>query len=877
MTLAPDTRLGPYRIRRLIGAGGMGEVYEAVDVRLDRAVAVKVLPPGLAQDPDRRKRFEREARAISSLNHPHIATLFDLGEQDGSQFLVMEFVDGETLDVILSRGRLPFSQAQDYSIQILEALENAHDRGIVHRDLKPANIMITAGGVKLLDFGLAKLAAAAAVDVSAATMAGSGTLTEIGAVVGTVRYMSPEQLEGDAIDARSDIFSFGAVAYEMFGGHRPFEGKSAAAITAAILTAEPPSLTTAGVPAPIDQVVHRCLAKNRIDRWQTVRELRIHLESCRDVAAARVRPAAVGAADKAPVRGWIWGVGAAIAMLAIGGVVALLYSRQPAANAPFMRLTVTFPGEVRYTVGEDFARSASLSPDGRRIVFTGADQTSGTTRVYIRPVDSDEVTPVEGSEYGTEPFWSPDSDAIGFYADGKLMIARLSGGAPQAVADASSTRGGSWNKRGQILASLRNPGPLMLVPATGGTPKPVTTLDASREIDHVLPQFLDDDVHFLYGAIGPPGVASKVYIGSLESSARTLLLDGVGNFAFASPNHVLFIRNNDLMVQAIDVDRQQLTGAPTMLAHNALPPFSSSRTGALTYRSVPPRPNPILWVRRDGTPIDVAVPPGYYTDPQLSPDGTQIALAARDSPESPWYVAIVDVATKVLRKLTLDPGTARAPVWSPDGRSVVFVAFRSGTSGLYRRNANGVGGEQLLLRSPGVVWPYQWTSTRLLYFGGVVTGAMDVAMLTAPAYTQPTPLVATPANDVDGALSPDGRWLAYASNESGRWELYLTSFPVSSTKLAITTRGGCDPVWSADGKEMYYTLPASAELMAVSVTPGTPPGFGVPRRIHPGPLEYPSAHSIDFDSKNDRLLVSPSLAVQGDLAVLVNWQSRLAK
>ena len=572
----------------------------------------------------------------------------------------------------------------------------------------------------------------------------------------------------------------------------------------------------------------------------------------------------------------VW-IAAAVLLVGIAAAAAFYtYIGRPTLVAgPFMRLTVSFQGDVRYAVGEDFVRSASLSPDGKRIVFTGADQKSGTTRLYIRPVDSEDVTPVPGSEYGTEPFWSPSSDAVGFYANGKVMVATLAGGTSQEIARAPATGGASWNNSNQILASLENPGPLMLIPAGGGTPTPATTLDTSSETDHDWPQFLDDDEHFLYMARGRTTAANKVYLASVGSSERTLLLEGVGAFAYASPNHILFLKNSELMAQSIDPDRRALTGAPTALARNALPPFSASRTGAVTYRTVPPQPNPLLWLQRDGTVIGTAVPPGYYVDPQLSPDGTKIALAMRDAPDATWDVAIFDIATAAFRKLTLDPASERAPVWSPDGASIAFVSLRPDAPGLYRKNANGVGQEELLFRSPGVAWPYQWAGDRLFYFAGV-TGANDVGMLTSPGFNQPTVLIASPFNEVDGAISPDGKWFAWSSNETGRWEIYLTTFPISSTKLAVTTQGGCDPEWSDDGRELYYTRPASTELMSMSVTPGAPPTFGAPRRVHAGPLEYPSAHSIDIDRTNNRLLVAPSDAVRGDLTVLVNWSSRLA-
>ena len=782
MALSADTLLGPYRIRRLIGAGGMGEVYEATDVRLDRIVAVKVLPPRVASDVERRKRFEREARAISRLNHAHIATLFDVGDQGGTHYLVMELVEGETLTEVVARGRLPLREALDYATQIADALATAHAAGIVHRDLKPGNIMITRAGVKLLDFGLAKLTAddPASEDDSAATTTRSGPLTATGTILGTVQDMAPEQLEGEETDALTDIFSFGAIVYEMLSGRKAFEGKSTASLTAAILTADPPPLAAlGGAPPELEHLVRRCLAKNRNDRWQTVHDVRTQLEWIRGSLSGSGRQS-----DRVNLgaRRGLWIVAVAILLAAIA--VAGLYRARPTASGPFMLLTVRFEDQVRYSVGEDFVRSASISPDGTRIVFTGADQETGTPRLYIRPVDSEEVMPVQGSEYGTEPFWSPTSDAVGFYANGKVWVARLPAGRPQEIADATSTGGASWNRKGQILISLKNPGPLMLVPEGGGAPEPATTLDAPQEIDHDWPQFLDDDAHFLYMSRGAITAENKVYAGALGSRTRTLVLEGVSAFAYASPGHVLFLKNNDLMAQPLDEDGA-LTGVATKLADNAVSPFSASRTRALTYRTVPPKPNPLVWLRRDGTVIGNAIPPGFYTDPQLSPDGTRIALATRPSPKDTWDVAIVDCLRRVEKADAGSRPRSRACVvtgWA----SIVFVSLRPSAPGLYRKNANGVGAEELLLRSPGVSWPYQWSGGSVLLRGSARSERhRDVD---PPGFKDPTILIKPPFNDVDGAVSPDGHWFAYTSNESGRWELYLTTFPVSSTKLQSRRR-----------------------------------------------------------------------------------------
>jgi eukaryotic-like serine/threonine-protein kinase len=535
---------------------------------------------------------------------------------------------------------------------------------------------------------------------------------------------------------------------------------------------------------------------------------------------------------------------------------------------------------VRYSVGEDFVRSASISPDGTRVVFTGNDQATGTARLFIRMIDSTQATPLQGAEDGTEPFWSPDSKSVGFYAGGKVKIASVGGGHVRELVDAPATGGASWNDQGQVLISLQNPGALMLVPAAGGAPRSVTELQPG-DLDHDWPQFLEDGVHFLYMVTGRTAASNKVYLTTLApvgqpTPERTLLLEGVPAFAYAAPDRVIYLRNGVLTSQVLDIRRGTLTGTPVALAERALPPFSASRTGALTYRTVPTRPNPLFWIKPDGTVIGEAAPPGYYTDPQISPDGKQIALATREAADGPYGVAIMDMATKALRKFTLDSATSRAPVWAPDGKSIVFLSLRPNAPGLYRKNADGTGGEELVLPSRGVVWPYQWTRDHLFFFDGV-SGALEVGMLSGTDLNKRTMLVETPFNDVDGAMSPDGRWLAYASNATGRWELYLTTLEPSGTKLPITTEGGCDPTWSRDGSTIFYTRPSTAELMSIPVLQGNPPTFGTPRRIHPGPLEYPSAHSLDVDPGGARILIAPSYSVQGDLTVLVNWQSARAQ
>jgi serine/threonine protein kinase len=863
--------LGPYRIIGLIGSGGMGEVYKAVDSRLGRTVAIKVLPSDLASDAQRRLRFEREAKTVSSLNHPRIASLYDVGEKDGSHYLVMELVDGQTLADRLVRGKLSLNQAIEYALQIAEALEDAHRGGIVHRDLKPANIMITAAGVKLLDFGIAKLRddARSAAQGPQETTRQSATLTTAGTVLGTVQYMAPEQLEGKDVDARADIFSFGSVVHEMLSGRPAFSGDSEAGLTAAILTADPPPLSSlASVPPALEHLVSVCLAKKRDERWETAHDVRKQLEWIRASLTTPAPPAAL-----AKRRGMKLLIASAALLAVIALALGLSYRTRPLPSGQLMRLTVSFNRDVRYVIGEDFVHSATISPDGRRIVFTGVDQVSGTARLFIRPIDSERITPVEGSEDGTKPFWSPDSRSIGFFAHGKMKLTDLDGGRPRDLADAVRSGGASWNEDDRILASLESPGPIVLIPAAGGTATPVTALAAPDETNHEDPQFLDDGVHFLYMARGRAATANKIVVGELNSPKHSVLLEGAFAFTYAPPNHVLFLKAGRLFSQELDKKRFELTGVAAALAEDALPPFSASRDGALTYRTVPSTPHPLLWIRPDGSEITTALPAGYYADPAISPDGTQLAIASRNSADDTYDVSIVDLASGAQRKLTLDPADDRAPVWSPDGRSIVFSSARPSAPGLYRKSANGVGREQLILPSAGVLSAYQWTHAGIFYFAGRFGPDTDIWMMSPDDPAHRAPLIETPFTDVDAALSPNGKWLVYVTNQTGRYELFLTSFPPSSTQLLITNDGAADPVWSPDGAQIFYTRPSTAELMSMPVSPGNPPVFGTPRRIHPGPLEYPSVHSIDVDPKQNRLLVAPSFSVLGDLTVLVNWQS----
>jgi Tol biopolymer transport system component len=548
----------------------------------------------------------------------------------------------------------------------------------------------------------------------------------------------------------------------------------------------------------------------------------------------------------------------------------------PEGSPRVMRFTVTLPEDVWYAVGEDFWHSAGISPDGQYLAFSGVEPETGVARLYVRPIDSVEATPLAGSEDGTSIFWSPGSDSIGFVAHGKLQVVSLAGGPPRELASATSVGGATWGSNDLVLASLRSPGPIDLIRPNGADPVAVTTLDpAAGERDHVWPQFLEDGDHFFYAAIGTTAVQNKVYVSSVSEESPKLLLEGVAAFVYAPPSNVLFLEGGGLFSQEFDADRLELVGRPTPIATDASSPLSASRTGAVTYVSVPAMRHAMTWIRRDGTEIGPALRPGYYVDPAISPDGTELAFASRESLDDAWSISILNFASGNVRRLTLNSSTDRAPIWSPDGESLVFLSLRSEGAGIYRKRASGVGDEELIFSSPGVAWPYWWSEPDTLHFFAGVFGNNDLWMLSPSRPEDRTALVSTGFNEVDGAISPDGAWYAYSQNASGRYEIYLTTFPPTSTKLLVTPQGGADAFWSPDGTELFYVKPSTSELMAVAVIPGNPPQFGAHRRVHPGPFFYPDNHPFFLAPDGERILVAPSSDPVGDITILLNWQGRV--
>jgi eukaryotic-like serine/threonine-protein kinase len=869
-----DKTLGHYQITSRLGKGGMGEVYQAKDQKLGRDVAIKVLPEEFARDADRVARFQREAKLLASLNHPNIAAIHGLEESGGTTFLVLELVEGQTLAQKLNKRPLPPEEALDICCQIADALEAAHDRGIIHRDLKPANVMITPEDkVKVLDFGLGK---ALSEETQKTDSSKSPTITEAmtqsGVILGTAAYMSPEQAKGKAVDKRADIWALGCILYECLVGKRAFEGGTVSETLAAILKDEPQwQELPSNVPPNVRFVLHRCLEKDISRRFRDAADVRIQIEE----VPSFVEP--VAGIPRASHSSKIWI--ASVAILAVAAAICLIYIFRRAPAAQPMRFSVGMPPNISLAVGENSRGCAVISPDGTQLVFTGTDATTGKQSLYVRPIDSVEARPLEGTEEASSPFWSPDSRSIAFFAHGKLQRVELKGGPPQVICNVSTSLGaGAWNKNNIIVASLNDRGPLSKVSANSGVPKPVTSLKEPEELNHSWPQFLPDGNHFLYFSSGDIAGHNEVRVGSLDSPSAKPVLKGAADPAvYAHPGQLLFIRDRKLWAQPFDTKNLELAGSPVNLAERAITPVSVSENGTVIYRNDTKVPARFLWVDWDGKEIGPAFRPGYYDDPALSPDGSKLAFAGRESADSTMDVWILEFAGGALRRFTSNPANDRAPVWSPDGRSIVFWSLRQSGPGLYRKDSSGVGGEELIVPNKNEVWPYQWSpdGRYLLYMEIIRETLASDAWMFSFADRKSIPLLNTPIPEVDPTVSPDGRWMIYQTNESGRYEIYLTTFPPSSTKLSVVSDNGGDALWSSDGKELFYVNTTTLELWSLDVKAGNPPEFSGRRRIHAGPLFWWSAHSFDIDTARRRVLVQVSSAPQSDITALLHWTALL--
>ncbi|HEX5854746.1 MAG TPA: protein kinase [Thermoanaerobaculia bacterium] len=883
MALSAGTRLGPYEILAPVGAGGMGEVYKATDTRLDRTVAVKVLPSHLSDNPEVRQRFDREARTISSLSHPHICALHDVGHQDGIDYLVMEFLEGETLTDRLSRGALPPEQVLRYGIEIADALDKAHRQGIVHRDLKPGNIMLTKSGVKLVDFGLAKLGAVSSASANTSvsilqTQAGMN-LTQEGSILGTFQYMAPEALEGKEADARSDIFAFGAVLYEMATGQKAFAGKSQASLIASILSAEPPPISTIApmTPPALDRVVKTCLAKEPDDRWQTAHDVMLQLKWIAEGGSQAGVPAPVVAKRKGRER-LAWGVAAVLALSTIA--LAALSIARPRAVPRAVRSSILPPEKTTYHFISDAGGPPAVSPDGLQIVFTARDS-SGKADLWVRSLDNPAARELTGTNGAMYPFWSPDSRYIGFFAEGKLKKIDAAGGPALALCATNDGRGGTWNRDGVILFAPHFREPLFRVAANGGKPEPATKFDESRkETTHRFPSFLPDGKHFLYEAgshtVGTESELHSIYMGSLSGEAPKHLVNARSKGLYAA-GHLLFVRQKTLMAQPFDAKSGKLSGDPFPVVGNVQEDpgfftavFSVSDNGVLAYQEAGGSVDQyqLTWFDRSGKKLDAVGPKGNFNYPRISHDGRRVAVAIGD----PGDVWIEDLARKVSTRLTFDPADDGWPVWSPDDSRVFFVSQRTGGGDIYAKSSSGTGSDELVFSSPLGKVPRGFTPDgRMLLFETLNPKTKyDLEVLSLPD-RKVTPFLHADSDELLGDISPDGRFVAYISNESGRMEVYVQPFPGPGGKWQVSTAGGTAAVWRRDGKELFYLAP-DHKLMAVAVKAGATFEMEAPQALFEARLKEDPDREFDVSADGQRfLLVTPGDESTPPISLVQNW------
>jgi Tol biopolymer transport system component len=879
MALSSGTRLGPYEIQALAGAGGMGEVYKARDTRLDRTVAIKVLPESLAAGGQFRERFEREARVISQLDHPHICALHDVGEHDGRWYLVMQYLEGETLASRLARGPLPVGEVLTLGLQIAGALDKAHRAGVVHRDLKPGNIMLTRAGARLLDFGLAKTNVVAASGVSALPTTPQN-ITAQGTILGTFQYMAPEQVEGQETDARTDIFAFGAVLYEMATGRPAFQGKTQASLIGAILRDDPTtSLETAPIaPAALARVIKTCLAKNPDDRFQTMHDVALQLQWLVEGGSQAGAPAVTVVAKRSIMPRLAIGA-AAVAVLVAAGVGAMVFMREEPAPR-LMRFDLATPEGV---VSVDAPR---LSPDGRILAFnaTGSD---GLSRIWLRPLNSLAANPLPGTEGTTRPFWSPDSQFLGFFAEGRLKKIDVSGGPAQKVADAPTGADGSWSSEGVILFDGRANDPIYRVPAAGGVPSVAVAPDPARKETAVgWPEFLPDGRRFLYLAMGQSAEDNQYRIGSLESQETQTLTTAQTQVAYAPPGFLLFVRDRTLVAQRFDPDQAVLSGEPVPLAERVgtdsvgLARFSVSRDGSLAYRTGDAG-NRLVWVDRSGRELEVVGDPAEHAAPALSGDGRRLAYRVNDPRSGKADIWVRDLVRGVSSRFTLSPGDNDVPLWSPDGATIVFGSEVAGVRNLFEKPANGQGEAKVLWENTDYKTAVDWSrdGRYVAVMARNSKTGFDVWALPMTGDRQPIAVVSTSFDEAVPKFAPNGRFLAYVTNESGRNEVYVQTFPVASGRWQVSNAGGGDPSWRADGRELYYRG-VDQRMMAVDIEAGDLFQAGVPRPLFTASVVPGNARNKYVASADGQrfLLLAPlgrdSLA---PTTLVLNWHAELAR
>ena len=894
-----------YRILEKLGGGGMGVVYKAEDTRLGRPVALKFLPAEMAKDRGALERFRREAEAASALNHPNICTIHDIGQENGQPFIVMELLDGQTLKHRIQGKPLPVDQIVELGIEIADALDTAHSAGIIHRDIKPANLFVTKRGhAKVLDFGLAKLTptrriAERAGASATATAPAEELLTSPGSTVGTVAYMSPEQVRGEELDLRTDVFSLGVVLYEMATGQQPFCGNTSGVTFHAILerTPIPPRGLNPGLPAKLEEIINIALEKDRELRCQTAAELCADLKRLkRDASSPSVAATttAVPAVARPKYRELILAGAVALALVAAIFFAVLYFTRSSAEPhvirayikpAPHSSLTIYNAGDAGFAV----------SPEGRRLVYVASTK-DGKSVLWVRSIDSLQAQPLEGTEGAILPFWSPDSRFIGFFAGGKLEKIDVSGGPPLTLCDAPGGRGGTWNRDGTIVFSPFFSTPLYRISAAGGAPVQVTTLDrAKNESTHRWPYFLPDGRHFLYLAGNPntpvESPTNSITLGSIDSTETKFLLHSHSNAIFAS-GHILFLRENTLMAQPFDPKRLELTGDAVPIAEQVEAivtrvqgGFSASDSGILIYLRAGSVGRQLVWFDRKGEQVGVVPGTDTYSDPHLSPDGKQLAFSLESPRMDIW---LYDLARSVKTRFTLSSASSTgniSPVWSPDGSRITYTSIRNGGFGIYQKAADGSGREEALVEpGPDQLYPVDWSPDgKFIAYMDWQPSGIVLRMLPLQGNRKPytfNQLQQSRSFSIQTVVrfSPDGKWLAYSSTESGRSEVYVTPFPGPGGRWQVSTEGGWFPQWRRDGRELFYVSLDSRIMSAEVKANGTNLVTGAVRPLFQTKPYFGLLTGNLFDATpNGQRFIVPYDEEQSDriFTLVVNWPALL--
>ncbi|HEY5839641.1 MAG TPA: protein kinase [Pyrinomonadaceae bacterium] len=898
MPIPPNTKFGQYSIVSKIGEGGMGEVYRARDAKLGRDVAIKVLPASLSENTDRLNRFEQEAQAAGALNHPNILSIYHIGTHDGAPYIVSELLEGETLRDRMNGNALPQRKAVDFALQIARGLAAAHDKGIVHRDIKPENIFITDDGrVKILDFGLAKLTAPVDGKQPQTEVPTRKVHTDPGTVMGTMGYMSPEQLKDKPVDHRSDIFSFGAILYEMLSGKRAFRADSMPETMSAILREDPPDLseTNKTVSPALERVVRHCLEKNPAERFHSARDLAFAIESLSGSAISSgqtaMMPSVSAEIDKPESKGirrgfnnakLAWAVGAVL-LVGLLATLALLYFNRSGSDPHAARLAFVPPPELAFNDTQHDA--AVISPDGKKVAFT-ATSADGKNMLYVRNLDLTEVKLLPGSENALEPFWSPDSRSIAYGSKGKLKRSDLTGANAQVLCDSARLIGGTWSKDGIIVFAPDYRTTVMQVSAQGGEPKPVNMNFEGNDVErHRFPYFLPDGRHFIFFR-----EQKGVWAGSLDSPEIKQIVADRGVAAYAPQGWLIFLRNDALVAQAFDAGKLTVSGEPIpIITGEKNPPtvrrFSVSDNGILVWQGQWQRNYQLVWYDREGTQtgaIDAPMKAAVGQSPSLSPDGKRLlvrrTLDSGGGPDSNIWVVDLEKGTG----LRLTSTFSQMPVWSPDGSR---ITYNTG-NGVAVKAANGSGDAETLL--PRTAFTASWSPDgRFIIFmeRGVKT-RLDMWVLPLFGDKKEYPLSNSPFDEQDPQLSPDGRWLAYTSDETGNYEIYVQSFSadgkLGADKKRVSTAGGRLPVWRRDGSELFF-IAADGQMMASSVkTGGTEFGFDAPKPLFKTrtlSLEGAIFREYDVTGDGQRFLIGTRI---GDTTVppptvILNWTALLKK